>query len=257
MRRRGHGHRHHHRAAVTRGAGMIRWDGDADGIVTLTLDDPGKSANTMNERYVTSMGDTLDRLESARDLITGVILTSAKKTFVAGADLNALRTITPDSAREFSAHLALIKSQLRRLETLGKPVVAAINGTALGGGLELALACHHRIALDAPGSKIGFPEVTLGLLPGLGGVVRTVRMLGLMTALTQQLTKGQQLPPAQAKQIGIVDEVVATAEEMLTRAREWIAAHPRAQQPWDVKGYQIPGGTPSTPELAQMLPAFP
>ncbi|MDQ4104691.1 MAG: 3-hydroxyacyl-CoA dehydrogenase NAD-binding domain-containing protein, partial [Actinomycetota bacterium] len=97
----------------------------------------------------------------------------------------------------------------------------------------------------------------LGLLPGLGGVVRTVRMLGLMTALTQLLTKGQQLPPAEAKQIGIVDEVVATGEEMLASAREWIAAHPRAQQPWDVKGYQIPGGTPSTPALARMLPAFP
>ncbi|MGH3785789.1 MAG: 3-hydroxyacyl-CoA dehydrogenase NAD-binding domain-containing protein [Pseudonocardiaceae bacterium] len=241
---------------------MIRWASDAAGIVTLTLDDPGKSANTMNERYVESMGRTLDRLEAERDSITGVILTSAKKTFFAGADLNAVRTITPDNAREFAAHIALVKSQLRRLEKLDKPVVAAINGAALGGGLEIALACHHRIALDSAdssgqGSKIGFPEVTLGILPGLGGLVRTVRMLGLMTALTQLLTKGQQLPPAQAKQIGIVDEVVVTGEEMLARAREWIAAHPRAQQPWDVKGYQIPGGTPSTPALAQMLPAFP
>ena len=139
---------------------MIRWDADADGIVTLTMDDPEHSANTMNERYVTSMGDTLDRLEAQRDSITGVILTSAKKTFFAGADLNELRAVTPDNAREFAAHLALLKSQLRRLEKLGKPVVAAINGAALGGGLEIALACHHRIALDVPGSKIGFPEVT-------------------------------------------------------------------------------------------------
>jgi 3-hydroxyacyl-CoA dehydrogenase/enoyl-CoA hydratase/3-hydroxybutyryl-CoA epimerase len=236
---------------------MIRWDRDAEGIVTLTLDDPGKSANTMNERYVASMGDTLDRLQAERDSITGVILTSAKKTFVAGADLNALRDITPDSAREFGAHLALIKSQLRRLETLGKPVVAAINGAALGGGLEIALACHHRIALDAPGSKIGFPEVTLGILPGLGGVVRTVRMLGLATALTQLLLQGQQVPPARAKEIGIVDEVVASPEEMLAKAREWIAANPQAQQPWEAKGYKIPGGTPATPALAQLLPAFP
>ena len=236
---------------------MIRWDGDADGIVTLTLDDPGKSANTMNERYVASMGETLDRLEAERDSITGLILTSAKKTFVAGADLNALRDITPDSAREFGAHLALIKGQLRRLETLGKPVVAAINGAALGGGLEITLACHHRIALDAPGSKIGFPEVTLGILPGLGGVVRTVRMLGLATALTQLLLQGQQVSPARAKEIGIVDEVVASPQEMLAKAREWIAANPQAQQPWEAKGYQIPGGTPATPALAQLLPAFP
>jgi 3-hydroxyacyl-CoA dehydrogenase/enoyl-CoA hydratase/3-hydroxybutyryl-CoA epimerase len=235
----------------------IRWDADADGVVTLTLDDPGRSANTINDRYVASMGETLDRLEAERDSIAGVILTSAKKTFFAGADLNTLRNVTPENAREFAAYIGLVKGQLRRLEKLGKPVVAAINGAALGGGLELALACHHRIALDAPASKIGFPEVTLGILPGLGGVVRTVRMLGLMVALTELLTRGQQLRPAQAKEIGIVDEVVATPEEMLDKAREWIAAHPTAQQPWEVRGYKIPGGTPSTRALAQLLPAFP
>jgi len=234
----------------------IRWDA-TDGIVTLTLDDPGKSANTINDRYVASMNQVLERLEAERDSITGVIITSAKKTFFAGADLNTLRNVTPDDANELAVHIALVKSQLRRLEKLGKPVVAAINGAALGGGLELALACHHRIALDAPGSKIGFPEVTLGILPGLGGVTRTVRMLGLMVALTELLTRGQQLRPAQAEQLGIVDEVVETPEEMLAKAREWITAHPRAQQPWDVRGYKIPGGTPATPALAQMLPAFP
>jgi 3-hydroxyacyl-CoA dehydrogenase / enoyl-CoA hydratase / 3-hydroxybutyryl-CoA epimerase len=239
--------------------GSIRWDADADadGVVTLTLDDPGRSANTINDRYVASMGETLDRLEAERDSITGVIVTSAKKTFFAGADLNTLRNVTPENAREFAAYIALVKGQLRRLEKLGKPVVAAINGAALGGGLELALACHHRIALDTPASKIGFPEVTLGILPGLGGVVRSVRMLGRMVALTELLTRGQQLRPAQAKEIGIVDEVARTPEEMLEKAREWIAAHPKAQQPWDVRGYKIPGGTPSTPALAQMLPAFP
>jgi 3-hydroxyacyl-CoA dehydrogenase/enoyl-CoA hydratase/3-hydroxybutyryl-CoA epimerase len=230
---------------------------DAGGIVTLTLDDPGRSANTINDRYVASMGQTLDRLEAERDTITGVIVTSAKKTFFAGADLNVLRNVTPENAREFAAYIALVKGQLRRLEKLGKPVVAAINGAALGGGLELALACHHRIALDTPASKIGFSEVTLGILPGLGGIVRTVRMLGLMVALTELLTKGQQLRPAQAKEIGIVDEVVATSQEMLERARDWIAAHPRAQQPWEARDYRIPGGTPSTPSLAQLLPAFP
>jgi 3-hydroxyacyl-CoA dehydrogenase/enoyl-CoA hydratase/3-hydroxybutyryl-CoA epimerase len=235
----------------------IRWDADADGVVTLTLDDPGRSANTINDRYVASMGETLDRLEAERDSIAGVILTSAKKTFFAGADLNTLRNVTPENAREFAAYIGLVKGQLRRLEKLGKPVVAAINGAALGGGLELALACHHRIALDTPASKIGFPEVTLGILPGLGGVVRTVRMLGLMVALTELLTRGQQLRPAQAKEIGIVDEVVATPEEMLDQAREWIAAHSKAQQPWEVRGYKIPGGTPSTRALAQLLPAFP
>ncbi|HEY2764280.1 MAG TPA: 3-hydroxyacyl-CoA dehydrogenase NAD-binding domain-containing protein [Pseudonocardiaceae bacterium] len=235
----------------------IRWDKDDDGIVTLTLDDTGQSANTMNGRYVRSMGATVDRLEAERDSITGVILTSAKKTFFAGGDLNNLIAVTPDDATEFAGHVALVKSQLRRLERLGKPVVAAINGSALGGGLEIALACHRRIALDTPGSKIGFPEVTLGLLPGAGGVVRSVRLLGIADALMKLLLKGQQVRPAEAKEIGIVDEVVATPQEMLDRAREWIKANPEPIQPWDVKGYKIPGGTPSNPKLAQVLPAFP
>ncbi|MGH3938541.1 MAG: 3-hydroxyacyl-CoA dehydrogenase NAD-binding domain-containing protein [Pseudonocardiaceae bacterium] len=237
--------------------GIIRWQSDADGIVTLILDDPGQSANTMNERYVTSMGETVDRLEAERDSITGVIITSAKKTFFAGGDLHNIITATPDNVVEFGGHVALVKSQLRRLEKLGKPVVAAINGAALGGGLEIALACHHRIALDAPGSKIGFPEVTLGLLPGAGGVVRTVRLLGIADALTKLLLKGQQVGPAEAKEIGAVDEVVGTPEELLARAQQWIKANPVAVQPWDVKGYRIPGGTPATPALAQILPAFP
>ncbi len=237
--------------------GTIRWEQDPDGIVTLTLDDPGQSTNTMNEPYVRSMAETVDRLEAERDSITGVIVTSGKKTFFAGGDLNNLIAVTPDDAAEFAGYITLVKSQLRRLEKLGKPVVAAINGAALGGGLEIALACHHRIALDAPGSKIGFPEVTLGLLPGAGGVVRTVRLLGIADALLNLLLKGQQVPPAEAKEIGIVDEVVASPQDMLDRAREWIKANPQPVQPWDVKGYKIPGGTPSTPKLAQFLPAFP
>ena len=240
-----------------RWAETIRWDGDADGIVTLTMDDPGQSTNIMNEAYVRSMGATIDRLEAERDSITGVILTSAKKTFFAGGDLNQLIAVAPDDAAEFSGHMTLVKNQLRRLEKLGKPVVAAINGAALGGGLEIALACHHRIALDAPGSKIGFPEVTLGLLPGAGGVVRTVRLLGIADALMKLLLKGQQVPPAEAKEIGIVHEVVATPDELVARAREWIAANPEPVQPWDTPGYKLPGGTPSTPKLAQFLPAFP
>lgn len=235
----------------------IRWDRDAEGVVTLTLDDPGQSANTMNERYVASMGATVDRLEAEREDIAGVILTSAKKTFFAGGDLNHLITVAPETAEEFGVHIALVKSQLRRLETFGRPVVAAINGTALGGGLEIALACHHRIALDAKSSKLGFPEVTLGLLPGAGGVTRSVRMLGIADACMKLLLQGQQVGPAEAKEIGIVDEVVSTPDDMLAKAREWIHTNPAARQPWDVEGHKIPGGTPSNPKLAQMLPAFP
>ena len=135
--------------------------------------------------------------------------------------------------------------------------MAAINGAALGGGLEIALACHHRIASTTPKVQLGFPEVQLGLLPARGGVVRTVRMLGIVDALMQLLLQGQRLRPAKAKEVGIVDEIVATREELIPAAKAWIAANPEAQQPWDVKGYKIPGGTPATPALAQNLPAFP
>jgi 3-hydroxyacyl-CoA dehydrogenase / enoyl-CoA hydratase / 3-hydroxybutyryl-CoA epimerase len=237
----------------------IRWDQDADGVVVLTLDDPNQSANTMNAAYAASIRATVDRLEAERDAITGVIITSAKKTFFAGGDLNDLRKATKENADEIAGFVREGKAVLRRLETLGKPVVAAINGAALGGGLEIALACHHRIVVDDPKAVVGFPEVQLGLLPGAGGVVRTVRMLGIANALLQLLMQGQRLRPAKALEVGVVDEVVPTREDLIPAAKSWIAskAGEEVVQPWDVKGYKIPGGTPSTPSLAQNLPAFP
>ncbi|MFL5864996.1 MAG: 3-hydroxyacyl-CoA dehydrogenase NAD-binding domain-containing protein [Solirubrobacteraceae bacterium] len=237
----------------------IRWDQDDDGIVILTLDDPSQSANTMNAAYAASITATVDRLEAERDGITGVIITSAKKTFFAGGDLNDLKTATRENAAEVAAFVRGGKAVLRRLETLGKPVVAAINGAALGGGLEIALACHHRIIVDDAKAVVGFPEVQLGLLPGAGGVVRTVRMLGIVNALMQLLLQGQRLRPAKALEVGVVDEVVATRDDLIPAAKQWIASKAGEEivQPWDVKGYKIPGGTPSTPALAQNLPAFP
>ncbi|SCG34498.1 3-hydroxyacyl-CoA dehydrogenase NAD-binding domain-containing protein [Micromonospora coxensis] len=235
----------------------IRYDRGADGIVTLTLDDPDQSANTMNRAYAASMSAVLDRLEAERDELTGVVVTSAKQTFFAGGDLDEMGRATRADAPALAELLGTIKRDLRRLETLGRPVVAAINGAALGGGLEIALACHHRIALDAPGSRIGLPEVTLGLLPGAGGVTRTVRMLGLAAALTTVLLTGRRMRPAEALAAGLVDEVVATDEEMLTRAREWIAANPHPAQPWDRPDYRMPGGTPASRGLAAQLPAYP
>ena len=238
----------------------IRWEKDEDGIVVLTLDDPNQSANTMNAAYAESMAATIERLEAEKDEITGVVITSAKKTFFAGGDLNDLKQATPENAPELAEIVRSGKAQLRRLETLGKPVVAAINGAALGGGLEIALATHHRIAVDDPKVQMGFPEVQLGLLPGAGGVVRTVRMIGIVDALMQLLMQGQRLRPAKAKEVGILDEIVATREELVPAAKAWIKAQPSDEptvQPWDVKGYKIPGGTPSNPKLAQNLPAFP
>jgi 3-hydroxyacyl-CoA dehydrogenase/enoyl-CoA hydratase/3-hydroxybutyryl-CoA epimerase len=239
--------------------GTIRWDKGEDGIVVLTLDDPNQSANTMNAAYAESMAATIERLEAEKDELAGVVITSAKKTFFAGGDLNDLKQATPENAPELAEMVRAGKTQLRRLETLGKPVVAAINGAALGGGLEIALATHYRIAVDDPKVQLGFPEVQLGLLPGAGGVVRTVRMIGIVDALMQLLMQGQRLRPAKAKEVGILDQIVATREELVPAAKAWIAskAGEEVRQPWDVKGYKLPGGTPSHPKLAQNLPAFP
>ncbi|MEZ0383861.1 MULTISPECIES: 3-hydroxyacyl-CoA dehydrogenase NAD-binding domain-containing protein [Mycobacteriaceae] len=236
----------------------IQWDKDADGIVTLTLDDPTGSANVMNEHYRESMHNAVERLVAEKDSITGVVITSAKKTFFAGGDLKAMIQVGPEDAQAVFDQVETIKADLRTLETFGRPVVAAINGAALGGGLEIALACHHRIAADAKGSQIGLPEVTLGLLPAGGGVTRTVRMLGIQNAFMNVLAQGTRFKPAKAKEVGLVDEVVGSVEELVPAAKAWIKANPEAHtQPWDAKGYKMPGGTPSTPSLAAVLPSFP
>lgn len=234
----------------------IRYEKGPDNIVVLTIDMPGQSANTMNAVYREAMGATVDRLEAEKDSIAGVIVTSAKKTFFAGGDLNELIKVTQADANGFYQMILKIKGQLRRLESLGKPVVAAINGAALGGGWEICLACHHRIALDESHVQLGLPEVTLGLLPGGGGVVRMVRLLGIEKALPY-LAEGKKVRPDQALKAGLIHDIAKDRDELLAKARAFIAANPTAVQPWDVKGYKIPGGTPSTPAVAQMLAIAP
>src|SRR4051812_3579756 len=235
----------------------IRWDQDADGIVTLTLDDPNQRANTMTDDFRSSLASVIDRLESEKDSVTGVIVTSAKDTFFAGGDLKLLAQVTDENAHEFAAGVEKIKADFRRLEKLGKPTVAALNGAALGGGLEIALACNRRIALDNPKSQFGLPEVTLGLLPGAGGVTRIIRLLGIADGLMKVLLQGTRYKPAEALELGLVHELAATPEEMFDKAREWIRANPETKQPWDADGYRMPGGAPSNPKVAGMLPAFP
>jgi len=234
----------------------IRYEKGQDGIVLLTLDMPGQSANTMNGVYRAAMAATVERLETERDSIAGVVITSAKKTFFAGGDLNELIKVDKAHAKDFYDGVRVLKAQLRRLETLGKPVVAAINGAALGGGWEICLACHYRVALDDKSVQLGLPEVTLGLLPGGGGVVRMVRMLGLEKALPY-LLEGKKVRPQQALQAGLINELAADRDELLAKSRAWILANPDARQPWDNKAYQIPGGTPSNPKVAQMLAIAP
>lgn len=234
----------------------IRYEKGQDQIVVLTLDMPGQSANTMNAVYREAMAATVARLQAEKDGIAGVVITSAKKTFFAGGDLNELIKVDKAHAKEFSDSVRVLKAQLRSLETLGKPVVAAINGAALGGGWEICLACHYRVALDDQSLQLGLPEVTLGLLPGGGGVVRMVRLLGLEKALPY-LLEGKKIRPRQALQAGLIDALAVDRDELLAKARAWILAHPDAAQPWDNKAYQIPGGTPSSPKVAQMLAIAP
>ncbi|MFI0503764.1 3-hydroxyacyl-CoA dehydrogenase NAD-binding domain-containing protein [Streptomyces albogriseolus] len=235
----------------------IRWEQDDTGVVTLVLDDPGQSVNTMNAAFIDSLDAVTARLAEQRDRVRGVIVASAKKSFFAGGDLHDLISVTPETAGASYEAGMRVKRALRVMETLGKPVVAAINGAALGGGYEIALACHHRIALDAPGTRVGCPEVTLGLLPGGGGVTRTVRMFGVTEALRKVLLEGTQYGPARALENGLVDELVSDPGELLTRAEAFIDAHPESAQLWDDPGYRIPGGTPATPKLAAQLPALP
>ncbi len=145
----------------------------------------------------------------------------------------------------------------KKKETFPKPVAAAINGAALGGGFEIALACNHRVAVDGR-FEVGLPEASLGLLPGGGGVTRIIRMLGIQSGLMDVLLQGSTFKPAQAKEKGLVDEVVATQDELVPAAKAWIKANPDAvQNPWDAPGYKMPGGSPKTPALAGFLPAFP
>ncbi|MFF3756719.1 3-hydroxyacyl-CoA dehydrogenase NAD-binding domain-containing protein [Streptomyces sp. NPDC002185] len=235
----------------------IRWEQDETGIVTLVLDDPDQSANTMNQAFRASIKAIADRVEAEKDSIRGIIYTSAKKTFFAGGDLKDMIKAGPEHAQDIFDGAIEMKNALRRIETLGKPVVAAVNGAALGGGYEIALSAHHRVALDAPGSKIGLPEVTLGLLPGGGGVARTVRLMGITDALLKVLLQGTQYTPKRALDNGLVHEVAATPDEMMAKAIAFIDTHPESQQPWDVPGHRIPGGTPSNPRFAANLPAFP
>lgn len=210
---------------------------DASGIVTVTMDMDGQSANTMSQDYHRLMGDTVARLE-AESSLTGVIFASAKKTFFAGGDLHGLLAAeTGDDA--YMAWLNEDKGFLRRLEKLPVPVVAAINGAALGGGFEICLACNHRIIVDDPAAITGLPEVTLGLLPGAGGTVRLPWLIGIAPAL-DLLLSGRAVAPRQALELGLVDEIIADKDDLIATARAWILKNPQThRQLWDAS----PDGT--------------
>jgi 3-hydroxyacyl-CoA dehydrogenase/enoyl-CoA hydratase/3-hydroxybutyryl-CoA epimerase len=232
----------------------------ADGIATITFDEPNSPVNTMCLQWQDDMAEVAAQVAQDKDAIKGILLASAKSTFFAGADLKATMRITPADAQKVYTEIERLKKNMRFLETLGKPVVSLLNGTALGGGWEVALIGHHRIAIDSPKTQFGMPEVTLGLLPGASGVTKMTRHLGLMGAQAY-LVEGKIFSPSEAKGLGLVHDLVApgdnAAAEMKTRALAWIAANPTAQHPWEAKGYKVPGGLPSSPAVAQMLVVAP
>ena len=235
---------------------MIEYQIDTDGIVTLCMDMPGQAVNTMNQAFQQAFAAIVTRLQNEREKIKGVLLTSAKSTFFAGGDLRELLALKAEHTAICMDMLQANHRAMRSLEQLGRPVVALINGSALGGGLELTLACHYRICLDAPKIELGFPEVTLGLLPGAGGVVRTVRMLGLQAAMPY-LIEGQRMNPQKALANGFVHALATDPADMLAQAKAWITTHPNPQQAWDQPGYRIPGGDMNSPKLVPMVQVAP
>ncbi len=217
----------------------IRIDTDADGVATLTLDNADESVNLVSPVFVEELTEALEQL--AQDAsVSGVIVTSAKKLFMAGADLKFLvgcydNGMTKAEAYAFSQKATAIH---RRMETSGKPWVAAINGAALGGGYELCLACHGRVIVDDLKAVVGLPEVKVGLLPGSGGTQRLVRLVGVERGL-DLLLEGTNLAPAQALAAGLVDKVVPAAE-LLSASKQWLVEHPDPVRAWDKKGFSLP-----------------
>jgi 3-hydroxyacyl-CoA dehydrogenase/enoyl-CoA hydratase/3-hydroxybutyryl-CoA epimerase len=234
----------------------IKFEKDAENIVTLTFDAPGAPVNTMTADWQRAFADMVTRLEREKASIKGVILASAKKTFFAGAELKDVLKFGAGDGPKVFQWIESVKKHMRALETLGVPVVAALEGTALGGGWEIALCAHCRIVLDDDGIQLGLPEVTLGLLPGAGGVTKMTRLLGLQGAFPY-LVEGKTLRPKQAAELGLVHGLAASREDLFKMAREWIAAHPAPRQPWDDESYRMPGGGPANAKVSQMLAIAP
>ena len=227
-----------------------------NGIATLTFDEPGSPVNTMCAQWQADLGEATAQVLQDKASIKGIILASAKTTFFAGADLKGLmRNKATDGATVF-AEIEAMKRNFRALETLGVPVVSCINGAALGGGWEVALIGHHRIALNSPKIQLGLPEITLGLIPGASGITKMTRLLGLMGA-QPYILESKLFNPAEALALGLVHELVDDAADLRPQALAWIAAHPQSIQPWDDKAYKMPGGTPANPKIAAMLAVAP
>jgi 3-hydroxyacyl-CoA dehydrogenase/enoyl-CoA hydratase/3-hydroxybutyryl-CoA epimerase len=231
----------------------IRYTKDSSETVTLLIDLQG-SVNKINAEFIKEFDTAITQLETEHDKVKGVIITSAKSSFIGGADLKGFLTLTKKTAPDFLSLITAFKALLRRLEKLAIPVVAAINGTALGGGIEFSLACNHRIAINAQTIELGLPEITLGLLPGGGGLVRLIHSLGAEKALTYILS-GSLLTPTDAKKMGLIDELASDNNDLLKKAQLWIQNNPDVLQPWDLPDHKIPGGNMHNTKTAQWMAA--
>ncbi len=237
---------------------------DADGIALILFDSPGRSMNILSLEALDEVDQWARRLRED-DAIKGAVLASGKESgFCAGADLSELGAVfeeaktlsEEESGKLFYDRFLKLNTAFRAIETCGKPVAVALNGIALGGGLEIALACHYRIAADDnPRLKLGLPEALVGVLPGGGGTQRMPRLLGAMTALDMML-QGKQVDAAQARKTGLVHETVPGAE-LIDRAKAWAKANPDAKQPWDREDFRIPGGGPYHPKGIQVFSGAP
>src|SRR4029077_17671934 len=227
----------------------FRFETDADGIALVSWDMPGRSMNVINADVVGELGQIVDKIASD-DTNKGAVFTTGKEGFAAGADLTMLETAGKEYARRAKAEgkEAAMRAFVdgtkqfslasRRLETCGKPIAAAINGVCMGGGFELALACHYRIVADTDKARVGLPEIKVGLFPGAGGTQRVARLMPTPDAL-QMLFKGEQIRPTAAKKMGLVHEV-APAGEIVTLAKAWVKANPNAKAPWDDPKFKAP-----------------
>jgi 3-hydroxyacyl-CoA dehydrogenase/enoyl-CoA hydratase/3-hydroxybutyryl-CoA epimerase len=229
---------------------------DSDGVALITLDDAGKPMNVVSAEFIDEFIAVIEQV-AGDAAIKGAIVTSGKPHFMAGADLNYILGVMSDvpTLKQAYAFSQRPSAMHRRLETCGKPFVAALNGLALGGGYELALACHHRVIVDDAKAIVGLPEVTVGLLPGSGGTQRLARMIGVAQSLPM-LLEAKTVGPAEALKLGLVDQVVR-ADTLLAAAREWILATPNPVRPWDQKGYRGSNGllNPSMVEIMSYRPA--
>lgn len=234
--------------------GYIRLEKDADGILEVILDQPGVKVNTLGDEFIEAMGKAVIDIQAQKDDIKGIYIRSGKSTFFGGGDLKKLLEMPvemdqAEATRIFNGIMEA-KAPFRTLETLGVPVAVGINGACLGGGYELALACHYRVALkDAP---MGLPEAQLGLMPGADGVVRMVRKYGLTDAVTY-VSQGKQFKGERALKKGYCDALAENEEDMHKQAKAWLLANPDAKQPWDQEGFKIPGGSPADKDIDQGL----